>query len=159
MKVLIVYDSVSPARLTEKVAQTIEEILKENGIQIDNYAVANVDRADVQDYDCLIVGSPVMKFRATGRIRKYLERLADSKLNVKFTAAFDTRLQTKLSGSAVKGIESKLKEHGLELIVAPLIVYVEGSLRKNEWALKVGELEKVKRWTEELTKALAKQSA
>lgn len=158
MKVLIVYDSVSPSRLTEKVAKTIEEILKEKGIKTDNSSVANVNMVDVQDYDCLLVGSPVMKFRATGRIRKFLERLADSRLNAKLAAAFDTRFQTKISGSAVKGIESELKEHGFELIVAPLIAYVEGSFRKNEWALLVGELEKVKKWAEELTKALAKQS-
>jgi len=159
MKVLIVYDSVSPARLTEKVAKTIEEILKEKGIKTENFFVANVDLADVQDYDCLLVGSPVMKFRATGRIRKFLERLPDSRLSVKLAAAFDTRLQTKVSGSAVKGIESKLKGLGFKLIVAPLMAYVEGSLLKNKWTLKAGEIEKTKRWAEELTKALAKQSA
>ena len=159
MKVLIVYDSVSPARLTEKVAKTIEEILKEKGIETENLFVANVDLADALDSDCLLVGSPVMKFRATGRIRKFLERLSDSRFNMKLAAAFDTRLQTKLSGSAVKGIEIKLKELGLELVVSPLITYVEGSLRKNAWTLKGGELEKAKRWTEELTKALSKQSA
>jgi len=158
MKVLIVYDSVSPARLTEKVAKTIEEILKEKGIKTENFFVANVDLADVQDSDCLLVGSPVMKFRATGRIRKFLERLSDSTLNVKLVAAFDTRLQTKFSGSAVKGIESKLNDFGFKLIVAPLIAYVEGSLLKNDWTLKAGEIEKTKRWAEELTKALSKQS-
>ena len=159
MKVLIVYDSVSPARLTEKVAKTIEEILKEKGIKTDNFFVANVDMADVQDSDCLLVGSPVMKFRATGRIRKFLKNLPDSRLNIKLAAAFDTRLQTKVSGSAVKGIESKLKGLGFKLIVAPLMAYVEGSLLKNKWTLKAGEIEKTKRWTEELTKALPKQSA
>ena len=159
MKVLIVYDSVSPARLTEKVAKTIEETLKEKRIETENLFVANIDLANVQNADCLLIGSPVMKFRATGRIRKFLERLSNSRLNMKLAAAFDTRLQTKVSGSAVKGIEIKLKELGLKLAVSPLITYVEGSLRKNDWTLKGGELEKAKRWTEELTKALSKQSA
>ena len=59
----------------------------------------------------------------------------------------------------MKDIESKLKEHDFKLIAAPLIVYVEGSFRKNEWALKIGELEKVKRWAEELTKAFTKQNS
>jgi len=159
MKILIVYDSVSPARLTEKVAKTIEEILNEKGIETEKLFVANVNPADFSDSDCLIVGSPVMKFRATGRIRKFLESLSDSRLNTKLAAAFDTRLQTRMSGSAVKGIEIKLKELGLELVVSPLITYVEGSLRKNDWRFKGGELEKGKRWTEELIKALSKQSA
>ena len=159
MKVLIVYDSVSPARLTEKVAKTIEEILKEKGIKTDNFFVADVDMADVPDSDCLLVGAPTMKFRASGRIRRFLESLTDSRLNVGLAAAFDTQVQSRVSGSAVKGIESKLKGFGFKLIVDPLIAYVEGSLLKNDWTLKVGELEKVKRWAEELTKALSKQNA
>lgn len=158
MKVSIVYDSVSPAKLTEKVAKKIEDTLNENGIETDNFFVAKAEISNVQNSNCLLVGSPVMKFRATGRIRKFLELLADSRLNTKLAAAFDTRLQTKISGTAVKGIENKLRENGLELIVHSLITFVEGSLRKNEWTLKTGELDKAKRWAEELTKVLAKRS-
>jgi flavodoxin len=158
MKILIIYDSVSPAKLTEKIAKTIEEIFNEKGIGTKKLFVSNVNLADVLDSDCLIVGSPVMKFRATGRIRKFLETLPDSRLNMKLAAAFDTRLQTRMSGSATKGIENKLKELGLELVVSPLITFVEGSLRKNEWRLKDGELEKAKIWAAELIKTLSKQS-
>ena len=158
MKILIVYDSVSSAKITEKVAITIEEILKEKRIETKKIFVTNVELADVQYSDCILVGSPVMKFSATGRIKKFLEGLSDAKLNGKLAAAFDTRIQSKLSGSAVKGIESKLKKNGLKMVVSPLITYVKGSLRKNDWALEDGELEKAKRWTEELTKTFSKQN-
>ena len=72
MKVSIVYDTVSPSRLTEKVAKTIAEILKDKGSKTQNFFVADVDMAVVEDSDCLLVGAPTMRFRASGRIRKFL---------------------------------------------------------------------------------------
>jgi len=58
MKVLIVYDTVSPSRLTAKVAETIGEVLKEKEVEVDSFFVKDVDRAAVKNHDCLIAGSP-----------------------------------------------------------------------------------------------------
>ncbi|MGQ9781342.1 MAG: NAD(P)H-dependent oxidoreductase [Nitrososphaeria archaeon] len=44
MKVLIVYDSISPMKLTAKVAETIAEGLKEKGFEVDSFYVKDVDK-------------------------------------------------------------------------------------------------------------------
>ena len=72
MKVLVVYDTVSPMKLTMKVAEAIGDALKGEGMEVDSFFVKNVDRATVKNYDCLIVGAPKMYFRASRGIMEFL---------------------------------------------------------------------------------------
>jgi flavodoxin len=153
-KVLIVYDSVSPMRLTAKVAKTICEVLKERGIEIDSFFVTDVDPATVKNYDCLIAGAPTMAFMASIEMRKFLDGLPSKEFSGKLAAAFDTQIQSRLSGSAAKGIEGKLRSLGFKLVTAPLVAYVEGKV--NEQHLKEGELEKAEEWAQTLAEALSK---
>jgi flavodoxin len=154
MKVLIVYDTVSPMKLTAKVAETIVGVLKEKGIEVDSFFVKDVDKAIVKNYDCLIVGAPTMYFRTSSGMMQFLNGLPNKEFYGKLAAAFDTQQQTRMSGSAVKGIEGKLKGLGFKLITAPLVTYVEGKI--NEQHLKEGELEKTKNWAQEVAKAPSK---
>jgi flavodoxin len=156
MKVLIVYDSVSPAKLTAMVAENIGGVLKEKGIQVDSVFVADVDKSVIKNYDCLLVGAPTMKFRATSGIMQFLNSLSSTESSGRLAAAFDTQIKSRFSASAAKGIEGKLKGLGFKLVTAPLIAYVEGKLRQNEWHLKEGELEKAKKWAQEVAEALSK---
>jgi flavodoxin len=156
MKVLIVYDTVSPMRLTAKVAETIGGALKEKGIEVDSFFVVDVDKAVVKNYDCLLAGAPTMRFRVSTRMRQFLDDLPSKDFSGKLAAAFDTQVQSRFSASAAKGIEGKLKSLGFKLIAAPLIAYVEGKLRQNEWRLKEGELEKAKKWAQEVAEAISK---
>lgn len=55
MKVLVVYDSVSPMKLTAKVSEAIGAV-KEKGVEVDSFFVKDVDVAKVRDYGCVIVG-------------------------------------------------------------------------------------------------------
>ena len=153
MKVLVVYDTVSPMKLTAKVAETIGEVLKDKGIQVDSFYVKDVDAAIVKDYDCLIAGAPTMYFRASSGIIKFLKSLTSKEFSGKLAAAFDTQVQSRFSGSAVKGIEGKLKGLGFRLITAPLITYVEG--KQNEMHLKKGELEKARDWAQTIAEMLS----
>ncbi len=157
MKVLIVYDTVSPSRTTATVAEAIATGLKEKGFDVDSRFVADANRATVKDYDCLLAGGPTMAFRATKRILEFLDSLPKNELSGKLGAAFDTQIKSRLSGSAVKGIEGKLKNLGLKLVTNGLVTYVEGDAKQNEWHLKEGELEKAKNWAEDLAKALSTQ--
>lgn len=157
MKVLIVYDTVSPMRVTEKVAQTIGEVLKEMGVEVDSLFVKNIDVTVVKNYDCVIAGAPTMAFRVSSEMKRFLEILPREGFSGKLAAAFDTQMQSRLSGSAAKGIEGKLRDLGFKLITAPLIAYVEG--KGNEWRLKEGELEKAKNWTKTVAEALQSQSS
>jgi flavodoxin len=156
MKVLIVYDTVSPMKLTAKVAEAIGEVLKEKGIEVDSFFVVDVDKAVVKNYDCLLAGAPTMRFRVSTRMRQFLDALPSKDFSGKLAAAFDTQVQSRFSASAARGIESKLKALGFKLITAPLIAYVEGKLRQNEWQLKEGELEKAKKWAQEVAEAISK---
>jgi flavodoxin len=156
MKVLIVYDTVSPMRLTAKVAETIGGVLKEKGIEVDSFFVEDVDKSVVKNYDCLLAGAPTMQFRVSTRMRQFLDDLPSKDFAGKLAAAFGTQVQSRFSASSAKGIEGKLKGLGFKLITAPLIAYVEGKLRQNEWRLKEGELEKAKKWAQEVAEAISK---
>jgi flavodoxin len=156
MKVLIVYDTVSPMKLTAKVAETISGVLKEKGIDVDSFFVVDVDKAIVKNYDCLLAGAPTMRFRVSERMRQFLNALPSKDFSGKLAAAFDTQVQSRFSASAAKGIEGKLKGLGFKLVTAPLIAYVEGKLRQNEWRLKEGELERAKKWAQEVAEVISK---
>jgi flavodoxin len=156
MKVLIVYDSVSPAKLTAMVAETIGGVLKEKGIEVDSFYVVDVDEAAVKNYDCLLAGAPTMRFRPTRKIMQFLDSLPSAGPSGRLAAAFDTQVKSRISGNAAKGIEGKLKSLGFKLVTAPLIAYVDGKLIQNEWHLKAGEIEKAKKWAQEIVEALSK---
>jgi flavodoxin len=155
MKVLIVYESVSISQVTKSVAVTIRGVLKEKGVEVDSFAVADADKADVKDYDCLLAGAPTMAFRASRGIIRFLDSLPHGGFSGKLAAAFDTQSKFRFSGSAVKGIEGKLKSLGFKLVAAPLIAYIKGA-GKGEWRLKEGEQEKAEKWAQELAEALLK---
>lgn len=154
MKVLIAYDSVSPAQLTAKVAEQIGAVLKGNGIDFDSLLVRDVDATKVKDYDSVLVGGPTMAFRVSKDVSQFLDRLPKGEFSGKSAAAFDTQLTSRLSGSAAKAIDGRLKKLGFNVIAAPLIVYVEG--KTNQMNLKDGELDKAKTWAQEVAKTLSK---
>jgi len=156
MKVLVVYDSVSPSKVTATVAKNIAEVLKEKDIEVDSVFVADADKAAVKNYDCLLVGAPTMAFRATRAIMQFLNDLPTAELSGKLAAAFDTQVKSRLSGNATKGIEGKLKSLGFKLVSTPLVAFVDGKMGENEWHLKEGEPEKTKKWTQELAETLSK---
>ena len=154
MKVLIVYDTVSPLKITAKVAETIGEVLKEKGIEVDSFFVNDVDLTTVKNYDCLIAGSPTMYFRTSPGIRRFLKSFSNKEFSGKRGAAFDTQMQSRMSGNAAKRIEKKINKLGFETISPPLVAYVGGKM--NEMQLKAGELEKTKSWAQEVAKTLSK---
>jgi flavodoxin len=152
LKVLVVYDTASPTRNTEKVAQTISEVLKEKGFEVDCKYVNDVDPATVKDYDCLLAGAPTHAFRATKPLMQFLDKLSQNELSGKLGTAFGTQLQGRLTGSAAKGIEKKLQSLGLRIVAPPLVTYVEGKLEIIH--LKDGEIEKIRKYAEDLAKGL-----
>lgn len=152
MKILVLYDTTTVNRNTEKVAKAVSEVLKEKGFDTDCLYVRDVDPATVKNYDCVLAGSPTQAFRATGPIMQFLDRFAKNEFSGKTAAAFDTQLQSRLSGNAAKGIEKQLEKLGFKIVTQPLVTYVEGKMP--EMNLKQGELEKAKKYAEDLAKAL-----
>jgi len=156
MKILIVYDSVSPTKTTAAVAETIRGVLKEKGFEVDCFFVNDADKAAVKNYGCLLAGAPTMGFKATPAILQFLEGLPSDEFSGKLAAAFDTQVKVFISGSAVKGIEGKLKSLGFTLFTKPLVAYVEGKIKENERRLKEGELEKAEKWAQGVADTLSK---
>jgi len=150
MKILITYDTGSVSRNTEKVAKTISEVLKEKGFDVDCLYVKEVEPASLKNYDCVLAGAPTQVMRATGPIMQFLDRFDKDESSGKLAAAFDTQIHAPLSGNAAKGIEKKLKKLGFKIVMPPLVTYVEGK----EIHLKEGELEKAKKYAEDLAKTL-----
>lgn len=153
MKILILYDTQSVNRNTEKVARAMEEVLKEKGLDVDCLFVKNVDAANVKSYDAVIAGAPTMAFRASRPIMEFLDRLGSDRFSGKLAAAFDTQIKSRLSGNAAKGIESRLENLGFRIVMPHLVTYVEGPTK--EIHLKEGELEKAKKYAQDLAKTLA----
>jgi flavorubredoxin len=129
----------------------MSEVLKEKGFDVDCLYVRNVDHASVKNYDVVLAGGPTQWMKATGPIMQFLEKFAKDEFSGKLAAAFDTQLQAPLSGNAAKGIEKKLKKLGFKIITSPLAIYVEGKMNVR---LKEGELEKAKKYAEELASKL-----
>jgi flavodoxin len=135
----------------------MSDVLKEKGFDVDCLHVRDVDPADVKNYDCVLAGSPTQWRRATGPVMQFLERFGKDEFSGKLAAAFDTQLQMPLSGNAAKGMEKKLERLGFKKVMPSLITYVQSKKDaegKNEIHLKEGELEKAKKYAEDLAKAL-----
>ena len=152
MKILVVYDTGSANRNTERVAKAMSEVLKEKGFNVDCSYVKDVDPASVKNYDFVLTGGPTQWLKATGPVTQFLERFAKDEFSGKLAAAFDTQLQLLLSGNAAKGIEKKLRKLGFKTVMPPLVTHVEGKM--NEMRLKEGEIEKAKKYSEDLANKL-----
>jgi flavodoxin len=137
-------------RNTEKVAKAMSEILKGKGFDVDCLYVKDVDPASIKNYDCVLAGSPTQAFRATVPIMQFLDRFAEDEFSGKLAAAFDTQLQVPFSGNAAKGIEKKLEKLGFKIAMPHLVTYIEGK----GIHLKEGELEKAKKYAEDLASKL-----
>jgi len=155
MKFVIVYDSVSKVRMTEKVAVLIQDGLKEKGIEAEALQVSHSAGVKMEDFDCLIIGSPTMAWRPTKDTVKFLDGLKGKNLAGKYAASFDTQMKSFMSGNANKGMQKQLSELGFRIVQAPLMAYVQGG--KNNYQLRDGEAEKVNQWAKGLVDAFGQK--
>jgi len=153
MKVLVVYDSVSPSKITKQVAEILEGALKEKGIEVDTRYFEEIDKAVVAGYDCIIAGAPTMAFRMSKGMGSFLDGLKGIDSKGKRGTGFDTQI-ARFSGNAAKGIQNKLEDLGFNIFKPHLVVYVEGK-EKGTWQFKPGESEKAKAWAQEAASALS----
>ena len=88
IKGLIVYDS--SYGNTKKVAEKIEETLKESGMEVDLFKVKNIKRFNAKDYNFLVIGSPTRFGTMSFGTRFFLGRVKSKEWMNKPFAAFDT---------------------------------------------------------------------
>lgn len=101
---------------TEKVSQSLAKGLREAGVESECIGISEARIDGIAGYDLLAVGAPTEMITASRPMKEFLQRLKDVNLRGKYAFAFDTKLESRLSGSAAKFIEKKLRELGLELI-------------------------------------------
>ena len=157
MKSILIYDSLYGN--TEKIAQSIGNVLKEQG-ETTLVRVGDYKMDMLVGIDLLIVGSPTQQFRATAATKGFLKGIPSGYLKGMRVAAFDTRLTqanidgtpvlphfVKLFGYAAEPISKALEKKGGLLVVPAEGFYVEGT----EGPLVEGELERAAAWAKKLS--------
>jgi flavodoxin len=144
MKVLVVFDSMYGN--TEKIARAIGGAISGD---VKVVRVDEVNPAELNSLDLLIIGSPTQGGRATQPIQDFIAKLPDTAIKGKKVAAFDTRMTTKLVGLfgyAAGEIGDTLKKKGGQFVLPPEAFFVTGS----KGPLKEVELERAAEWGKEL---------
>jgi len=152
LKIAVIYDSVSPQRVTAKVADVVVETLKTNGAEVDVFFIDDAGKAKLDDYDCVVLGAPTMAWRPSQKMKQYLSGIQGKRVAGKSAASFDTQLKSAVSGNATKHMDRALEDMGFKIVVSDLIAYVESE--NKAYRLKEGEADKAKKWAEDLAKAL-----
>ncbi len=152
MKIVIIYDSVSAAKLTAKVAEAIANTLREQELEVTSVPVGDAKHIDVLGFDVLLVGTPTMAWAPTKPIREFFEGLKGKSFEGKKATSFDTQIRSVISGNANKAMEKALKELGFTIAIPYLQSYVRSE--KREYRLVEGELERAVDWAKGLAAEL-----
>ena len=147
VKALVVYDGLFGN--TEKVAKALAAGLESGGVDVNVVKVDAVKFDELGKVDLLCVGSPVHAWNASKPVKEFLERLKSVEdLSGKKAFAFDTKIKSRLAGSAGGKIERKLKDLGLIIAKHSESAIVKG----REGPLEEGAEEKFKQIGAELAK-------
>ena len=99
---------------TEKVAKALAGGMESRGVDVDVVKVDAVKFDELGKVDLLCVGTPVHSWSVSKPVNEFLERLKTVKgLSGKKAFAFDTKMRSRLAGSAGGKIERRLKDIGL----------------------------------------------
>ncbi len=153
MKGIVVYDTSHGN--TKKIAETISEMLKESGLEIDLFDVKDVKKLSGKEYDFLVLGSPTRFGTMSFAIRGFLGKINDKEWMNKPFAAFDTENPEnveKKQGSAGEKIAEKLTEKKMNQLVPvlkALVIEMKGPIVE-------GEIERTKEYATELAAKLKK---
>jgi len=142
MKALVIFDT--NFGNTKIIA---EAIAKELGNDSRSVLVSEFDAKELEGIDLLIVGSPIMGWRPSERMGKFLAGLSKDQLKGIKAATFDTRVKIFFHGDAAKKISQKLKEAGAEIIFDPQAFLVKGK----EGPLMDGETAKATEWAKAIS--------
>jgi len=154
MKGIVVYDS--SYGNTKKIAETIAETLKEDGIGVDTFYVKDVKKLDAKSYDFFVLGSPTKWGTMSFAVRGFLNKVKSKEWMNKPFASFDTENPENIErkeGSAAEKIAEKLKQKQMNQVAPVLKAVVLG------WKgpLQEGEIERTKEYARELAAKLKKK--
>jgi flavodoxin len=159
MKAIVLYDT--RFGNTERIAKSLEIGLKEaTGIQdticlnAKNILSANL----LKGYDLVCIGAPTEGFTSSKPMKELLSKLKGIDISGKYGFAFDTKLDSRFSGSAAKFIEKELSNHGLTIIIpreSAIVFSIKEKGAISGARLKEGEEERFKNIGIQIGRALA----
>jgi len=159
MKAIIIYHT--RFGNTERIAKSLEMGLKGTaGIQ-DAVCInaGDVIAADsLKEYEIIFIGAPTEGFSAPKPIKELLAKLRGIESAGKYGFAFDTKLDSRLSGSAAKFIEKELSNQGLIIIArreSAIVFSVKDKGAITDARLKEGEEERFRKIGTEPGRSLA----
>jgi len=119
---------------TAKVGRALSRGLNEAGIEASCVNVRDATFEYLEQCDLICVGAPTEAFSASKPMKQFLRTLKNVALAGKYGFAFDTKVDSRLSGSAAKFIEKELGDLGLQMIARREYAFVlnangEGSTR------------------------------
>jgi flavodoxin len=147
MEALIIYDT--KFGNTEEVAKAIAEGLSPS-YEVECKKVDNVSASELRESDLVLVGSPTHAWNMSSGAKDFFRGLGAERFEGKVAAAFDTRFNRKLAGSAAKKIESRLRKLGFKIALPYFSAYVV----KSEGPLEDGEIERCKEFSAKLLKSI-----
>ena len=101
---------------TEKVARSFEAGLEMGGLDARCASTQDSAPESLRGYDLVCIGGPTEMFSASKQMMEYLKAVKEVDLGGKLGFAFDTKLDSKMSGSASKYIERSLEDQGLYMV-------------------------------------------
>jgi flavodoxin len=137
MRKLVVYDTNfgNTQRIAERVAGELGDGAKA-------VSVNDIMNSDLDEVSLLFIGSPIVGWKPTEKMQKFLSTLGQGQLKGVSAAAFDTRVKMFISGNGAKKIAAALRKSGATLVSEPIGFFVKGK----EGPLFDGELEKAAAW-------------
>jgi len=102
---------------TERVAKALEAGLKEAGMETMCINARGMAPESLKQFDLICVGGPTEEMSASKPMKEFLRSSRGINLAGRFAFAFDTKLESHLSGSAARYIEHELDDQGLHLVL------------------------------------------
>ena len=151
-RTIVLYDTLFGN--TERIAKVIARGVQRHG-EVDCLNIKNADPDRLSHYSLVAVGAPTQAFSASKPMKEFLARLEEKNLAGRYGFAFDTKLDSRFSGSAAKYIESRLQDIGLEMIRPRASAIVKGGTK--DAGLRSGEEEVFESLGDEIGAALKKK--
>jgi len=131
MKALVIFDSLYGN--TEKVARALTSGMREQGIEVDCARANTVDAGTLGAYDMIVIGGPTHRRGLSETMKTFTKQLRETDVKNKLVFAFDTKYESRLAGSAGKGIEQRMKKNRMKVVmphVSAIVLGREGPLKE-----------------------------
>ena len=132
IKALVVY--YSRFGNTEKIAEILAESLQRGGIETKKARVDEVRLDEVRQSDLICIGTPVYAWDIPTPVKDFINQLKGMfGLSCKKAFAFDTKLKSKLAGSASTKVEEILKDLGFSIVKpanSAIVLDIKGPLEE-----------------------------